>query len=31
MDELLFSAGLGFQIQTKKQVKKYRTIGTPSF
>jgi hypothetical protein len=31
MDELLFSAGLGFQIQTKKQVKKYRTSGTPSF
>jgi hypothetical protein len=31
MDEILFSAGLGFQIQTKKQVKKYRTIGTPSF
>jgi len=31
MDELLFSAGLGFQIQTKKQVKKYRTTGTPSF
>ena len=31
MDELFFSAGLGFQIQTRKQVKKYRTTGTPSF
>ena len=30
MDELLFSAGLGFQIQTRKKVKNYRTI-TPSF
>ncbi|MCF8411134.1 MAG: hypothetical protein K9G31_07555 [Crocinitomicaceae bacterium] len=31
MDELFFSAGLGFQIQTRKHVKKYRTTGTPSF
>ena len=31
MDEILFSAGLGFQIQTRKKVQKYRTIGTPSF
>jgi hypothetical protein len=30
MDEILFSAGLGFQIQTRKKVKNYQTI-TPSF
>ena len=31
MDEILFSGGLGFQIQTKKQRKKFSFSGTPSF
>jgi hypothetical protein len=31
MDEIVFSSGLGFQIQTKKQTKKIRISGTPSF
>jgi hypothetical protein len=31
MDEIIFSGGLGFQIQTKKQTKKFRISGTPSF
>lgn len=31
MDEIIFSGGLGFHIQTIKQSKKIRFIGTPSF
>lgn len=31
MDEIIFSAGLGFQFNTKKKHRTYRIPGTPSF